>query len=159
MNADASVHAHIYTRGSVIDVATAQPDQRHRERSHLFFCCVPVTRALCAGPAIDEEPVGAVDEEIGDVGVVQVSDEGFPHRMPRRGRDRTPSTLAGLSDERLRHVPTLEVPPVREQCRSRIRGGLVALVACGGAEAPQRKKGGIPWGEWDAATSDTTLRG
>ena len=28
-----------------------------------------------------------------------------------------------------------------------------------GEEPPQKKEGGIPWGEWDAATCDTTLRG
>jgi hypothetical protein len=69
-----------------------------------------------------------------------------------RSRDRS-----RLDDETFGHASKLGGghPRMRKQCPF---GGAVC-VRSPGEESPQRKEGGIPWGEWDAATSDTAVRG
>lgn len=72
MDPCAVVPAHIDQRGEIVEVAASESDDRDRELPHRLFVGMPAGDALRPATPVDEEPIHAVHEHVGDLGVGKV---------------------------------------------------------------------------------------
>lgn len=70
-------------------MATTERDEPHGEAPDLALAGAPAHHTLRAFATVDEEPVLAVDEQIGDVGIVEKGTQVRERRLRPRGRDRS----------------------------------------------------------------------
>src|SRR5690606_33293891 len=94
-----------HARCLVVEVSAAEGDEGNGEVSNLTLGRPPRRHRPCAGAPVDEEPAGAVDEDVGD-GLIRY--EGRPRAESRRHLWRHRTATGGLrtawhGDERLRH--------------------------------------------------------
>ena len=172
-------------RASLVDVPAAEPDERDRELAHILLAGPPLRRRDARrAPRSTKSPAAPLTKRSVTSGSSRYRASGArtgcrsgTARTGRAGAAATVSPCAArrvrrsepsatataarsrLDDETVRACDDARQrghPRTRQPCRI---GGRPSGSAVAGEESPQSKEGGIPWGEWDAATSGTALRG
>ena len=114
MHSDAVVESHVDAGRLVIEVPPARADQRDGQIADLPLGCPPVRDALRALAPIDEQPGGAVHEDVGDQRIADMLGEGAECGVDRLGRghvlDGEAAGGARTEHERFWHATTLGGP-------------------------------------------------
>ena len=86
VHADAALEPDVDAGSRVVDVAIAEADQRDGEVAHILLAARHSGARLRTRPAVDEQAGGAVDEEVGHLGIVEIAGERREGGMPRDER-------------------------------------------------------------------------
>ena len=101
---------------AVVDVASTEPDERHRERSHVFFGCAPLPAPAAPGPRSTKSPSAPLMKRSVTSGSSRYADERIPTgcRGPTTGSDAASPARRGWATNDCEHALTLEGPSHRE---------------------------------------------